>query len=181
MKKLNFIFLLFLAITLFTFTSCDDDEGVDVNDVELITTVTLQFNLPDGTDAGSFTIRDTDGDGGNPPVKESINLSANTGYLISAQFFDESDPADVEDITEEVNEEDDEHLVCYTASGLSAPFDLNTDSNGDLLGTTAAITTGDAGTGTLQIVLKHEPDKSATDACATGETDVEVIFDVVVQ
>ncbi len=175
------ILFLFLTISLFTFTSCDDDSGM-VTEPELITTVTLNFTPEPSEPIISFSIRDTDGPGGDAPVAETIQLSANQLYTFTAKFLDESNASDIEDITLEVQEEAAEHLVCYTATGaMVALTTTDTDSGGQPLGLNGTFTTGDAGTGTLKVILKHEPDKNTSDPCATGETDVEVTFDVEIQ
>lgn len=173
-----FLFLLFVL----PFTSCDDDEGGMDDPQELITTVQVRFSTPDGTQVSTFTISDPDGAGGNEPLKETIIISSNTQYIVNTSFLDESDPNSVEDITTEVNEESIDHLVCFNASGaMIAPSSMNSDPNGDPIGTSAGVTTTTAGTGTLTISLKHMPDKSAAAPCSTGDTDVEVTFNVEVQ
>lgn len=180
MKNSKYFFLAILAFSLFTFTACDDDDNVQLNDEELITTVELTFT--ENGNSSTFTIRDTDGDGGNPPEKETIQLGTDKEYTIAVRFLDESNSNDVEDITVEVRDESDEHLVCYSATGdFTAPTISDMDTAGNPLGLATAVSTTQAGTGTLTVVLKHQPDKSLVDACSTGDTDVEVIFDVEIQ
>lgn len=168
-----------LALAAFTFTACDDDEGMTPTEQELITTVRLTFT--NGGNALVFNAVDADGDGGNPIVIDEIKLAPNTAYSLKVEFFDEQNPADVENITLEVAEEDLEHLVCFASSGVPAPTDLGNDSNGNPLGLNSMLTTTGAATGTMQVSLKHEPDKAAADPCATGETDVEVTFPVTIE
>jgi len=181
MTNSKYFFLAILASSLF-FTSCDDDDNLDggPGEPELITTVELTFT--ESGNSSTFTVTDPDGDGGNAPVAETIQLEADKTYTVTARFLDESDANDVEDITEEVSEEADEHLVCYTATGeLSAPTTTDTDSAGDALGLAATVSTTEAGSGTLMVVLKHQPDKASTTPCSTGDTDVEVTFPVEIQ
>jgi hypothetical protein len=171
----------FVAVSLL-FTSCDqdDDEG-EGTEQEVITTVLLNFTDGDGN-VTTFSFRDTDGDGGNAPVIDEIMLAANTEYKLDIEFKDESNPDDVKDITEEVEEEALEHLVCFGVSGVvDIPVTLDTDSAGNALGLENQLTTTAEGNGTLTIVLKHEPEKDNADACNTGETDVEATFSVRVQ
>lgn len=180
-KFTRFLFF-FLAASLTVWTSCekDDDEGPD-NEEELITTVRLTFTDSAGND-NIFTFSDTDGAGGNPPVAQDITLAPNTSYALSVEFLDESDAANVEDITEEIKTESDAHLLCFDYTLPIASIDnLNLDGNGKPLGLTSSVSTGDAGTGTLTLSLKHQPDKDSATPCATGETDVEATFDVIVQ
>ena len=61
------------------------------------------------------------------------------------------------------------------------------DGNGDPVGLMTQLMTGSAGTGQLTILLRHEPDKSAMGVAqgdptnAGGETDINVVFDIVVE
>jgi hypothetical protein len=181
LQLLRFFSMLLLSSALLFSTSCkkDSDEDPD-NEQELITTVILTFT--GGGTIITAVARDLDGDGGNPPVVDNITLAANTDYALTIAFLDESDPTDVEDITEEVLEEADEHLVCFVATGaMPKPTIQDTDDDGKPLGLVSTLRTGAAGNGTLRVTLKHEPDKNAADPCATGDTDVEQTFSVTIQ
>lgn len=181
LSKFSKIFLLLFAVSAFVVTACDKDNNDGNNDQELITTVRLTFTEVGGG-SSTFTVKDLDGDGGNPPIADTIKLKANTAYTIGVEFLDESEANHTHDITEEVKKEAEEHLVCFAASGaMSVPIAGDQDGNGKPLGLENALTTGAAGTGSLQVSLKHEPDKSAANPCTTGETDAEVTFDVTVQ
>ena len=184
MKKTNLLFLLGFILCLASW-SCDDDDPVIENEEEVITTVIYTLNSSAG--AATFTFVDLDGDGAMEPSIINGTLAANTTYSGSLEFLNQSEtPA--EDITEEVAEEDDEHQVFYasTVAGLSVAYN-DADDDNNPLGLATTLTTGDAGTGTMTITLRHEPNKSAAGvsdgdiANAGGETDIEVTFDVVVQ
>jgi hypothetical protein len=160
--------------------SCSKDDDEPENEEELITTLRVSM-VETGTGATStFIFRDVDGPGGNPPgTFDSIVVNASRNYSVTLQFLNESvSPA--EDITEEVEEEDEDHQVYYEANGVSiTPLNLNTDGLGLPLGTTSTWNTGAAGTGTMRITLKHKPGtKAAGDPVTKGETDVEVTFPV---
>ncbi|MCB9298029.1 MAG: type 1 periplasmic binding fold superfamily protein [Lewinellaceae bacterium] len=178
---IRFLSLLVIASALL-WTGCQkDDDTPPADEPELITTVVLNFTGPDGN-TSSFQFSDTDGLGGNPPVADDITLSANTTYQLDIEFRDESNAANVKDITAEVREEAEEHLLCFAATGvLDIPVTLDTDGNGAPLGLETELTTGQAGNATLAIILKHEPDKGADNPCITGETDVQAEFEVAVQ
>ena len=179
--KSNFKFLL-MGLLSVVIISCskDDDSPEPINEEEVITTMTVVLN------PGNITLKsqDLDGDGPNPPsVTVSGNLSANTTYTGSVTFLNELE-SPAEDITEEVEEEDDEHQVIFVSSGVALSVsDLNKDGNGNDLGTQFSLNTAAAGSGTLRIVLRHEPTKpnDGTLAGAGGETDIDVSFNVTVE
>ncbi len=156
----------------------DDDTGGDPQ--ELITTVQLEFSPASGTPL-TFSFKDVDGIGGSAPVVDNIALSANTTYTLRVKFLDESQAGNVDDITAEVSGESAAHLVCFdTEGGVPLPAVQDTDTNGKPLGLVSQVVTTAAGIGKLTVSLKHEPDKGAAAPCNTGETDVEVTFDVTI-
>ncbi|MAJ37242.1 MAG: type 1 periplasmic binding fold superfamily protein [Flavobacteriaceae bacterium] len=179
--KSNFKYLL-VGLLSVVIISCskDDDSPEPINEEEVITTMTVVLN------PGNITLKsqDLDGDGPNAPnVTVSGSLSANTTYTGSVTFLNELE-SPAEDITEEVEEEDDKHQVIFVSSGVALSVsDLNTDGNGNDLGTQFSLSTAAAGSGTLRIVLRHEPTKpnDGTLAGAGGETDIDVSFNVTVE
>ncbi len=179
-RKLLATFVLLIPAILFTTTSCDkDDDDAPDNEQELITTIQLTFT--GGGNVITATAKDLDGDGGNPPVVQDIQLAANTDYALTVAFLDES-KTPAENLTEEVEEESNEHLVCLVGSGaIPSPAVQDTDDNGKPLGLASTLKTGAAGNGTLKVSLKHEPDKNNANPCNTGETDAEQIFNVIVK
>ena len=177
MKPYKFSFLAIGIIVLLGLSACEKDkDGGPNNEQELITTVRLTFTIPGQSLV--FNAKDTDGDGGLPPVIDAISLNANTTYGLKVEFLDESKSPSV-DFTSEVREEGADHLVCFVASGSApTPSDLDKDANGKTLGLSSTVKTGTAGSGTLKVTLKHLADKSKANACSTGETDAEVTFNV---
>ncbi len=180
----NFIYLSLIACAL-TFTSCDDDPEAE-NPEELITTVIATFS-GDNTNNPTMRFEDKDGDGGMEATIVGGTLSANSSYSVELRFLDESTD-DVEEITEEIAEEDDEHQVFLAFSGVNTTWSYSDqDGSGNPLGLSTTVTTGDTGTGTLTITLIHEPEKSASGVSdgditnAGGETDVEVTFPIVIE
>ena len=181
MKNLKTNISIFAILFVFTavFTGCngDDDEVVtpeEENEEELITTVELSFT--EGGNTSVFRFADPDGDGGNAPTEnDTVRLKANTNYTLAVRFLDESDANDVEDITEEVKQEDDEHLVCYSVQGGTTVTITDKDGNGMDLGLTADVATDLSESGHFTISLKHQPGVK-DGSCEAGETDVEVRF-----
>ena len=186
MKKILSYFIVF---TLLTFVSCekdsDHDHDHDHHEHELMTTLTIAMTAEGNT--SSFTFRDTDGDGGNEPTQDTIKLAANTTYTNAITILNESeDPA--EDVTLEIAEEELDHQFFFSSSFTDmtiAYADL--DANDNPIGLSSTITTGAVGTGTFTVILRHEPNKTAEGvsggdiANAGGASDIEVIFNVVVE
>ncbi|MCA6075503.1 hypothetical protein [Fulvivirga sedimenti] len=188
-----------LSVMLFAFTGCGDDDVPPVENVEEeITQVLLTFtNTQDAGDVVTAEWLDADGEGGNAPTVDDVVLDASKSYSLSIEFFNTLEtPA--EDITEEVSEEADEHMIFF---GFSETVFANPDGNGNIdsradavnyddedtnglpLGLLTSWTTSDvASTGTFRVVLKHQPGlKTATSTSADGETDVDVTFPLILQ
>jgi len=188
MKNLKFPFLLaFCAIT-FLFTACNDDEVVEPPVVEeVITNVVFTMTADDGTTA-VFSWSDPDGEGGNDGVATSATLAANTTYTGAIVLTNASDPDDIEDVTVEIAEEDDEHQFFFAVNSANLTVAYgDADDDGNPLGLATTITTGDASTGSMTVTLRHEPNKGADGVAggditnAGGSTDVEIDFDVTIQ
>lgn len=173
-----------LSFLVVGFVSCsnDDDNPEPIDEEEVITTMNVTL-----TATGSPILlqsQDLDGDGPNAPViTVSGSLNANTTYNGSIELLNETEtPA--EDITEEVEEEDEEHQFFFSTSGAVTGVDYDdVDGDGNPVGLSFTLTTGDAGNGTLQITLRHEPKKpnDGTLADAGGETDIAQSFSLVVE
>lgn len=180
MKKQFFsIYLIFTFLTIFSFSCEKDTSEYPEDELELITTVSLTFTPATGS-AKSFKWTDKDGTGGLAPVIESIVLAANTSYTISTSFLDES-KSPAYNVTEDIQEDGYEHLVCYTSSGSAPAVQItDLDKKKDPLGLAGTAKTTTAGNGSLKISLKHIPDKKSATPCSTGETDIEVTFPVTI-
>lgn len=153
------------------------------NEEELITTVVLTFTDTTGLVAPfTVTFADPDGDGGNAPTThEEIHLDANKYYNVSIQFLDESKNPAV-DITSEVAAEDDEHMICYTIAGSTSLNIVRTDSDGTYeVGLTSFWSSGSMSmTGnSVTVALKHQPGVK-DGSCTPGDTDVEIVFNLVI-
>ena len=177
-----------VSITLFTllFVACssDDDAAPEpVNEEEVITTMIVTLDGPDQV----ITLEYRDPDGPDGPDSADITVSgaltAGVTYAGSIRLLNETeDPA--ENVTEEVEEEADEHQFFYTpSSDLNVEVEYgNFDSNGNPLGTMFILTASAASTGSLTFTLQHEPTKPNTGLeDAGGETDIQVTFDLEVQ
>lgn len=131
--------------------------------------------------ANTFTWSDMDGVGGTSPKIDTIRLTPNGTFATDLMLQDGS-ANPVKDFTSEIIAEKNDHLFVYRVTGANLTVsDLSKDSNSKDFGQTASCKTAAASSGTLQIILKHLPDKTASDPSKTGETDLDVIFPVVIK
>jgi len=192
MKKINLLLALGVFSMLFI-TSCEKDEPDDPiipNEQEVITTLNYTLTPESGTPI-ILSFRDLDSDGGNEPIISDGTLASGMSYIGSMELLNElEDPA--EDITLEVAEEELEHQFFYETSFPTELSDVNIayndlDEEGNPIGLSTVLTTGEMGSGTITVTLRHEPNKDAAGvssgdiANAGGETDIEVTFNVEIQ
>lgn len=173
------LFSMFLGTFLI---SCDKDDPVIPNEEELITTLNYVLTPVNGGSSITLSFKDLDGDGGSVPIITGGTLVANTTYFGTLEVLDESvSPA--ENITEEIEEESADHQFFFssTISGLNISYD-DEDTDGNPIGLKTLVSTGAAGSGTLTVTLRHEPNKEADGVAegnitnAGGETDIEITF-----
>jgi len=178
-------------------TSCEDDDPEKEDVPELITKATLIFTPSGGGTAVTATATDPDGEGVQDIVVDGpISLTAGTSYTLSIELINElAEPTDEEyNITEEVEEEGDEHMFFFswTNNVFSDPTGngnidnradavnyLDEDENELPLGLSTFWTAGTASSGSFRVVLKHQPDlKTASSDANTGESDLDVTFTI---
>lgn len=185
--KGNYLFLVLTLFVALAFTACEKDDPVVPNEEELITTVNYTLTPADGSAAITLSFVDLDGDGGDAPSITGGTLSANQTYSGSLELLNEAESPS-ENITEEIEEEDVDHQFFFQSdvSNLTIAYN-DMDGDGNPVGLRTTLTTGDATSGSLTIILRHEPSKSATGVSdgditnAGGETDIEVTFSIDVQ
>lgn len=177
--------LLYVIGTAALLMQCNKASQVEPTDEnELITTVQLSFKESGVPTAQTFTYRDIDGDGGNPPTNfDKIVLKPNTTYTLSVGVLDESKSPAV-NIGQEILAKADEHLFVFTP----APTALLSYQYGDKdarnfpIGLTGTITTGAIGTGKLKVQLRHQPPvggAAVKDGTAgPGSDDINLDFDL---
>ncbi len=178
--------LLGILLHLFLMTACSDDKDPQpVNDEEEITTLRMTFTPQSGGNAVTLEWKDLDGAGGNAPIITAGTLQANTSYSASLELLNELEN---ESITAEIQEEDDEHQFFFTYGNLFTAFNYaDTDGNNLPVGLQTSWTTGAPTSGTLNVILRHQPNKSASGVAqgdatnAGGETDIEVGFQLTIQ
>jgi hypothetical protein len=183
--------LLLLASALFTACKKDDvspsTPPAPTNEEELITTVILRMVDNGDGSLKEFEYRDAEGPGGNDPIITADTLAQGRSYAMTVLLLNES-TSPVDTVSNEVLDEAEEHQFFFQVSGADLTVTYNdSDGNGAPIGLSNTALTGAASTGSLRVILRHEPDKSAAGVStgditnAGGETDVEVDLPVVIE
>ena len=192
MKSLCFTAILFLA-------SCDDkDEPKAINEHEEFSRATIKVTKEDDQASETYTFEteghdhdntNNTGNSGDPHDDHAeIELEANTSYLFEIRFYNDEDPNNPEDVTQEIIDEADEHQIFYELTDganitiSSGPGDtMDRDSNP--LNLISRWTTTDAGVADVEVYLIHEPtSKTGTSRDDFGgATDVEIEFEAHVE
>lgn len=173
------LFVLFLLMQ-----GCKKDPVTDPNEGELITTVRVKLKEKVSGAERVFEFKDLDGEGGAAPQKfDTIRLTRSANYDCTLQLLNESvNPA--EDITQEVLAEADDHQFYLTPTqSLVTISILDKDGKGLPLGIASAwMASSNAGSGVVNITLKHKPGKKAAgDLVSKGETDISLDFQLRIQ
>lgn len=181
----NIVILVYVASIL---VACsNNDDPIVINEEEVITTVRATLVPQSGGDTIILESKDLDGDGPNEPViTVSGALDKNKTYAATLEILNETEnPAD--NVTLEILEEAVDHQFFFSfTNNLATATYTDQDSNGNPVGVTFNVLTGNAGSGTFTIILRHEPNKSATGVIsgnitnAGGATDLQVTFDITV-
>lgn len=200
--------LSFSALLLAGTVACGDDPIPEVpepgeNVEEVITTVNLTFS-PDVGDPVTASWVDADGDGGAEPTVEEIALTEGLAYTLTIELSNDLE-AEPEDITQEIQDEDDEHQFFFGGEAVQsdATGDVegsyievvygDMDDNGDPVGLTNEVNATAAGSGTLNVILRHMPEvkvsglaeevaasdldfQAAVDALPGDENDINIEF-----
>ena len=192
-KQINLLLALLLSV--FVMACDDDDEPGEENEEEVITDVTLTFTPATGA-AVTATATDPDGEGPQGlQIDNGITLTAGVTYTLA---IDLQNSIENESITEEIEEEDDEHMFFFefTNDIFSSPAgNGNVDARDDAvinyndqdgdglpLGLSTEWTAGAAATGTFRVILKHQPNiKTATSTATDGESDIDLSFNLTIQ
>ena len=197
MKHLKNFYILTAILFSMALFSCESDDPVLENDEEVITDVTLRFTELDNSGAAvgdpfEFLASDPQGIELGNPIIETVNLTKGKTYRL--EIFLYNSIAD-EDITEEVQEESDEHQFYFLGSAfLGSPILTYTynDLNGEALGLNGEVVVAEnpgVNNANMRVVLRHDLDKNFPGAdnpnfqnfvAAGGETDLDITFPLVI-
>lgn len=189
--KLFYLTIFSLAILM----GCKDDEiAPEENEDKVITDVDLIFQEVGGGAPLAFSATDPDGEGPEDIVTEDIVLPAGKSFQLFIKIRNDIDNVD---LTEEIEEEGADHMLFFgfTDELFDQPMgDGNIDSRVDQvnyidkdennlpLGLITGWQTGAAGSGTLRIVLKHQPGtKTETSDINVGSSDIDLTFPVTIE
>ena len=174
-----------LIFIIFLFQGCDNDDPLPENQEELITTLSITLSPEGGGTIAHFLFYDPDGEGGIAPVTSADTLQSNTLYTAELTLLDESTAIPPDNITEEIRTEADEHQFFFVVTGADLIHTYADEDNlGFPLGLLNTFSSGTQSTGSMTVILRHEPDKAAPGVSlglpelAGGETDIEVVFPV---
>lgn len=166
--------------------ACSKDEKnvAPTDDNEAITTATLTLtNKATPTESVTATIENLNTTADFS--KATLNLKANTTYTGVISLLDKTKTPAL-DATEEIREKANEHLFVYTPTPSNlltvtlTDKDTNPSPGPYPIGLTTELKTGAAGTGKLNVVLRHQP--NAKNGTATpGSSDLDTDFTVVVK
>ena len=186
MKKINASLpLLFICAVLLL--SCKKDPKANApqapNESELITTMKLILTEQGSGTVSTFVFENIDGPGGAAPTQDVLILNKNKTYSGQVILLDQT-KTPIDSISNDVFDERDDHQFFYTVvdANLTVAY-TDFDKNGVPVGLQPSFITGNTSTGTLKVVLKHQPDVKPTSGLGNstkGETDIEVTFNVLI-
>jgi hypothetical protein len=180
MKK-SFIFLSALSL-LFILAACEDHNDDDHKHEESESITKVSLTLIDSTLKDTIRVfwSDVDGIGGTKPIlPDTIVLKPNGDYLASIMFEGKVDGHN-HDITEEIQAEANDHLLCFAPLHLPNVIALeiirlDLDGKGLEIGLKSRWKNRAQMLGDVKISLKHQPGIK-NGSCDIGETDVELLF-----
>lgn len=172
------VWLVFPAV----FVSCGPDDPEPVNEEEVITTVEVTLTPSAGGVPVTLKFVDADGEQGSiaPLITVSSTLKAANTYDATVRFLNET-VTPTEDISLEVEEESNDHLICFDASAnISIQYE-DIDAKGLPLGLRTSWLTEQVGPAAVTLSLRHQAGTKTGECPGSGETDVEVTFDLMIE
>lgn len=178
----TFVFFLTILSACKPYCEKHPDDAECLGENELITTVSIQLtDTATGQLVQTVVFRDVNADG-VPETFDTIKLSANRVYSAQIAILNEAAQPAV-DLTNEIEEEANDHLLVYNATGSSITFTyLDFDGNNPPLplGLRTLWQTGAAGNFSVNVRLRHQP--GVKDGTAIpGDTDISVDFPAILQ
>ena len=185
MKLINkkTVFISFFGLVIILLHNCTDNTNTPQpsSNPEFITTV--RFELTDTLTGQklNYYYRDLDGNKvNNPNQLDTILLNQNRFYKTILFLLNESNPNGIKNVTSEIQNTKDNHIVCYDIINLNTEI-VRTDSSNFLpVGIKSNWKTGLKSNGNITLILKHQQGvKNGT--CDPGEIDLEIKFQGVIK
>lgn len=188
-----------LLSSVLLFISCDKDDTPDAeNEMEVFTkavivvtnlsdnsSVTYEFEVEEHDHEHGVLVQNQEGDDHGDHTE--ITLESDSEYKFEITFLNDSDPNNVIDMTEEVIEEKDEHIVFYELIGDGISYESTSDdildSEDYALNLVTKWTTTAATVVDVKSYLIHKPTSKTgtTRDDFGGATDVEIEFEAHVE
>lgn len=185
---LNRLMLSLFVIAVSLFAGCSDDPE-STNEEEVITTVIVSLDPEEGEGEDEGEIITLSWDDINLDAIVDANEVTTSGALLTEEIYaariqilNKSVTPEI-DITEEIEEEAEEHIFCFTVTNVGISItNRDEDKHGLPLGITSTwSTTAVEGTGTVTIILRHQPGVKTGDCPGAGETDATITFPVILE
>lgn len=159
------------------------EDPAPTNQGEVITT--MKLIISDGFNpADTVTFYDPDGAGGTAATKDSIILDNTNFYVMEVLLLNET-ATPVDTISNEVEDEGVQHQFVYTpapAANFMTTSMYDVDLNGEDLGLSCNLSTGNAGKGSLRVQLRHyDTETDKMNQTNNYSTDIDVTFGVRLQ
>ena len=163
----------FLLFTFVVLSACKDKEL----EQEVITTVKVKLTDSTGN-AKTFSWEKKDPNSAAAPIVDTIKLVANKVYTGELTILNAS-VSPVEDMTQEIRDKKADHLFVFKTTGANVNVKItDLDANQKPVGLTTTWTVQGISTGSINILLKHLPTKTAANPETTGSTDIDAIFPI---
>jgi hypothetical protein len=179
-----------LMLSSILFFSCKKDDPKPVNEEEVLTTLILTFTPSDGSAIKYIMYKDLSPEDTAGSVITSDTLERNKSYTMTVSVLNETfTPA--QNITAEIRSEGTDHQFFFIQNplGLFSMLEYNDkDADDNPIGLINLAKTTDAElSGTMRVVLRHEPlklgigvpDGDITNA--EGETDIDVTLPIAIK
>jgi hypothetical protein len=167
----NYIYFLFF--TLVVMLACKDKQL----EQELVTTIKIKLTDVAGN-SSTFTWEKKDPNSAAAPIVDTIKLAANKVYTGELTIFNAS-VSPISDLTQEIRDKKADHLFVFRPMAANLTVKItDLDANQKNVGLTTMWTVQATSAGSISILLKHLPDKTAANPETTGSTDIDAIFPI---
>jgi uncharacterized lipoprotein YajG len=175
-KAILKLYIYFLFFTIVLISACKDKQL----EQEVVTTIQLKLTDAAGV-AKTFSWEKKDPNGTAAPIVDTIKMVANKVYTGELTLLNAA-VSPISDLTQEIRDKKADHLFVFKPSAANVSIKItDLDANLKPVGLATTWTVQSASNGSINILLKHLPDKTATNPETTGATDIDAIFPIKIQ